>query len=418
MKRNNKILMSIGMAAVAGVVLAGCSGGTDGGGDSNGSGEVTTITLAAATFAEEGRGQDLEAWLEEFNSSQDEVRVEPASIPYPTFGSTILTQMGGGVGPDMIRFDMPEYSAAVEAGLLEPLDEMIDASKYDLIKSADKFMVVDDVRYGAIFEIANYALIYNTDLVPEPPTTYQEFVDAAVNATTDTVFGLAFRHTMAEEAGMWTDVWNYVYGFGGEFSDGKELTLNSPDTIKGVEAYKELYDLHVIPEGTPAATFRTMFGDRLVAMEIDNGGVAGNIQAMNDALNINAAPIPFPVKSQGAILAPLVVNAASEHKEATATFLNWMLEQENQEALQEVMGASSVATKTERSAEALKEKPYLAAFDALTETGLPHIVQGFEAQTPDIRKIVVEQIIAALQGEKDVKTAMNEAQERAVAAVG
>jgi len=103
------------------MALTACSSGTGTAANSGGSSGVTTITLAAATFAEAGRGPKLTAWLDEFNASQKGVKVVPASIPYPTFGSTILTQMGGGVGPDLIRFDMPEYEAAVAANLIAPL---------------------------------------------------------------------------------------------------------------------------------------------------------------------------------------------------------------------------------------------------------------------------------------------------------
>lgn len=415
----NRASKSIALVATVGMALTGCANGTSGtAANSGGSSGATTITLAAATFAEAGRGPKLTAWLDEFNASQKGVKVVPASIPYPTFGSTILTQMGGGVGPDLIRFDMPEYEAAVASKLIAPLDQAIDASKYDFIKGPDKFAVIDGKRYGVMFEIANYALIYNKDLIPTPPTTYDEFLAMAKAATKNGVYGLAFRQTMPEEAGMWTDLWNYVYGFGGSFSDGQKLTLNSPKVIEGLTAFKKAYDANVIPKGAPAATYRTLFGQGKVAMEIDNGGVSGVIQAMDANLHISAAPIPFPVKSQGAILAPIVVNEASKHKDAAATFLKWMLEPANQVKLQEVLGASSVATNTERSAAQLAKTPYLSVYDALTPTGLPQIVLGFEAKTPDIRKIVVEQVISVLQGNEDLKSAMDKAQQLATAAVG
>ncbi|GAB3908983.1 hypothetical protein GCM10027612_84180 [Microbispora bryophytorum subsp. camponoti] len=86
--------------------------------------------------------------------------------------------------------------------------------------------------------------------------------------------------------------------------------------------------------------------------------------------------------------------------------------------LQEILGASSVATVTERSPEKLKETPFLKVFDDLTESSLPQIVLGFEAKTPDIRKIVVQNVVAALQGTVDLKTALDRAQEQATQLVG
>ncbi|MEK8104651.1 extracellular solute-binding protein [Micromonospora sp. M12] len=148
-----------------------------------------------------GRGPLLTKWLDEFNQSQTKVQVSAAAVPYPTFGQTVLTQMGSGKGPDLVRFDMPEFEAASDAGLVAPLDKVIDAGKYDLLKQPDQFMVHDGVRHGVIFEASNYAMFYNADLIPTPPTTYEQFASTAKSLTKGDVFGLAFRQTEAEEAG-------------------------------------------------------------------------------------------------------------------------------------------------------------------------------------------------------------------------
>lgn len=414
--RNRRVAVAAAaMFSVTGLVLSGCGSADE---PEGGGGGVTTLSFAASTFGDPGRGPQLEEWLETFNSSQDEIRVEAAAIPYPTFGQTVLTQMGAGEGPDLIRFDMPEFAAASDAGLIAPLDELLDLDGVELIEQPDQFMVHDDVRHGVIFEASNYALFYNADLIETPPTTYEEFLAIAQEQTAGDVFGLAFRHTEAEEAGVWQDIFNYVYGFGGAWSDGENLTINAPENLEGLQAYQELYDAEVIPRGTDAATFRRMFAEGKVAMELNNGGYATHLLAESPELNFTVAPIPFPAGTQGTILAPIVVNQASESQEEAATFISWVLEPENQVSLQEILGASSVATPTERSEESLAELPFLPTFDELTSSSLPHVVLGFEASTPDIRRIVVQHVIAALQGETDMQTALDNAQQEATDLVG
>lgn len=395
------------------VVSVGCSSDSEPDSDTNAEGEVTTLRFAASTFGDPGRGPGLEEWVGEFNSSHDEVQVEVAPVPYPTFGQTILTQMGGGEGPDLIRFDMPEFESASAAGLIAPLDDLVDLSGVELLAQPDQFMVHDGVRHGLIFEASNYALFYNADLIPEPPTTYDEFFSIAQSTTDGDTFGLAFRHTEAEEAGVWQDIFNYVHGFGGAWSDGENLTINAPENLEGLQAYQDLYDAEVIPRGADAATFRRMFTEGKVGMELNNGGYATHLLAESPDLNFDVAPIPFPERSQGTILAPIVINEASESKDAAATFIQWALQPENQVSLQEVLGASSVATSTERSDESLQEMPFLPTFDELTDSSLPHVVAGFEAQTPEIRRIVVENLVAALQGNVDLQTALDNAQAEA-----
>lgn len=400
---------------VGALMLSACSSEAE---PAGGDGEVTTLSFAASTFGDPGRGPHLEEWLEEFNSSQENIRVEAAAVPYPTFGQTVLTQMGAGEGPDLVRFDMPEFESASEAGLIAQLDDLLDLSGTELIAQPDQFMTHDGVRHGVIFEASNYALFYNADLIDAPPTTYEEFLQTAQEQTDGDVFGLAFRHMEAEEPGVWQDICNYAYGFGGAWSDGENLTINAPENVEGLLAYQELYDAEVIPRGTDAATFRRMFAEGKVAMELNNGGYATHLLAENPDLNFDVAPIPFPVHAQGTILAPIVINEASESQEAAATFISWTLEPENQVSLQEILGASSVATLTERSDESLEEMPFLPTFDELTESSLPHVVQGFEAQTPEIRKVVVQNVIAALQGEIDMQTALDNAQQEAEDLVG
>ena len=83
------------------------------------SGGPVTVTFAASTFGDPGLGPRLKSLVDTYNSSQTEVRIEPAAVPFPTFGQTVLTQMGGGEGPDLVRFDMPEFTAAADAQLLD-----------------------------------------------------------------------------------------------------------------------------------------------------------------------------------------------------------------------------------------------------------------------------------------------------------
>lgn len=409
-------LTATALALTLGLAVSACStSGAGGGGEQEG---PVTITFAASTFGDPGLGPRLQAVIDTYNESQDAVTIEPAAVPFPTFGQTVLTQMGGGEGPDLVRFDMPEFTAAADAGLLEPLDETVDAAALGLQPGPDQYMLLDGTRYGVIFDTSNYVMYYNTDLVPEPPKTFEEFVQVAEETTEGDVYGLAFRQTQAEENGVWQDIFNYVYGFGGSWSDGENLTLNRPENVEGLEAYQSLYDAGVIPKGADAATFRKMFAQNKVGMELNNGGYLVATRGTNPDLEFSVAPIPFPVRAQGAIMAPLVVNANSENKEAADDFMQWVLQPENQAALQQALGASSMATATTRSEEQLEETPFLPVYDELTNTSAPHIVLGYGPQTADIRKIVVTQVIAALQGEQTMAEAMDKAQAEALQVVG
>lgn len=392
---NRRILMA-GTAALALAVSSGTAFA-----------QPVDINFAASMLGEPLRGPLLTALIEEFNAGQSDVHVTPVTTPFSSFGTTMFTQMGGGGGPDIIAFDQPNIYAAAEAGLLVPLDDVVaDVS----LLPGNNSLLIDGTQYGVALDISNYALIYNPSLVTTVPTTFDELVAEAKAQTKDGVYGFAFRQTQAEEAGVWYDLSNYVYGNGGHWAVDGVPTINSPETVAGVTAYKALFDAEVIPKGADAATYRRMFAEGKIAMMIDNGGIPTVLRGTNPDIAIAAAPAPLPTAAVGQVMAALAINGNSANPEAAKTFLAWFLTPETQTKVQGFLGGSTAATPVERTPEELANAPYIEVFDSLGEVALPFMPEGLEAETPQIRNIVVEAVLRALAGQVDVQTALDEAQ--------
>ena len=374
-----------------------------------------TLSFAAVTFSESGRGEKLKAWVEAFNKSQDRYEVQPLALPFSTFANTIFTQMGGGGGPDIVRFDHIDYHAAVPAERILPLDDLIDTSGLKLT-ATDQYMKIGGKRYGFTFESSNYMLLSNAALLPggKPPTDFDGFLAAAKAATGNGAYGYAYRATMAERPGFWQDLCNFVFGFGGRFSDDKsQLTLTTPEVIAGLTAYKAMYESGAIPKGTDAATYRRMFWEGKLAMEVDNGGVAGIFYGQAPTLKLLASPAPFPTRTQGLIMAPVTINSNTKKKAGAVAFLNWALAVQNQTDLQQLMGASNVATIVPRPAADLAAKPWLADYDGQTPYSIPQLITGLETKTPELQQIILENALKVLQAGLDPKQAMADAQRSA-----
>lgn len=404
---NRGILRLLSVSTVAATVLVSAGGLSAAFAQSK---EV--LTFAGVTFTESGRGDRLKAWVEKFNKSQDKIEVQPVALPFATLANTVFTQMGGGGGPDLVRFDQIDFHAAVAANRILPFDDAIKDSDYTFT-APDRYMHIKGKRYGIPFEISNYALLYNPALLKDgkAPANFDEFLAAAKAATGGGVYGFAYRATMAERPGFWQDLCNFVYGFGGRWSDDAgNLTINSPKVVEGVAAYKKMYDLGATPKGTDAATYRRMFWESKLAMEVDNGGVAGIFHQQAPDLQFAAAPSPFPTRAQGLILAPLTVNANTKHKDAAFAFVKWTLQPENQRDLQDLLGASNVATVVERAPEILAKQPWLKVYDGQTANSVPQLVAGYETKTPEIQQVILEQVLKVLQGGADPQKAMEEAQ--------
>ncbi len=376
------------------------------------------VTFAAVTFTEAGRGDRLKAWVEKFNRSQNGVEVQPVGLPFATLANTVFTQMGGGGGPDLVRFDQIDYYAAIAARRILPFDDLVDTSGYKFT-AIDKYLLPGGKRYGIAFESSNYVLLHNAGVLKSTaPANFEDFLSVAKASTANGVFGFAFRATMAERPGFWQDVCNFVYGFGGRWSDGAgKLTLDAPAVIEGVTAYKRMYDSGAIPKGADAATYRRMFWEGKLAMEVDNGGVAAILNQQAPEMKLVATPSPFPTRAQGLILAPLTVNANTKNKVEAAAFIKWMLQPDAQSELQQILGASNCATVVPRTVEELAAKPWLKVYDEQTPNSVPQLVEGFELKTPEIQQIVLEQVLRVLQADKDPKAALADAQRQALSRV-
>ncbi|PSH56655.1 sugar ABC transporter substrate-binding protein [Phyllobacterium endophyticum] len=376
--------------------------------------EKEVITFAASPFSS-ARGPQLQDWVKKFNDSQENIEVTPIAIPFASFANTMFTQMGGKGGPDLVRFDLYDFYPAVAANLIMPIDGIIEDEAS--LRPVDKYLKVDGKRYGIAFEISNYALIYNKALLKDGkvPTNFAEFIASAKAASGDGVYGFAYRATMAESGGFWQDVCNFVYGFGGRWSDDSgKLTLNSPEVVAGIAAYKQVYDLDVTPKGADAATFRRMFSQGKVAMEIDNSAVMASLMVKGPDLPIEVARSPFPTDAQGFVLSPITVNANTKHKEAALAFLKWMMLPESQRALETAYGGSSfVATPVAYTEEELAKRPWLKVYDSDKAVSIPQLVSGHEIKTPEIQRIVLEQVVKVLQTDLDPQAAMDEAQKMA-----
>lgn len=390
--------------AIGALVLSGCAAGDDTTAENDG---PATITFAASILGEPTRGPLLQEMIDDFNASQDTITVEPASIPFSSFGTTISTQLGGGGGPDLIAFDHPNFFAAADAGHVEPIDDIVDE---DALLPGNDNLKIDGTRYGTALDIGNYALIYNPELVDTVPTTFEELVDEAKKLTAGDIYGYAMRHTQAEEAGVWYDLSGFTYGFGGTWAVKGEPTINSDENVAGAEAYKEIYEAGVIPQGTDAATYRKMFAEGKIAFMIDNGGLPTALKGTNPDVKMEAAPSPLPSGKTGQVMAVLGVNANGKHIAATKEFFSWLLDPEQQQRIQGFLGGSTVATVVPRTDEEIAESPYIPVFDEAGENAETYVPDGLGVQTPQIRTIVVTAVLEALQGDGDMRKALDRAQ--------
>lgn len=381
-----------------------------------GNGNEVTVTWSNWQFAEPGRGERLQTLVDEYNASQDEVFVETVSIPYPRYAETITTQLGGGGGPDIVNFDADPFFLAVDSEFLVDITDMIEVDTEELARY-DATAFFDDRRYGIVWEALNYGLIMNKTLLEEAgveaPTTYEELLEAARATTTGGQYGFAFRHTLAEETGWWFDLSNWVYGFCGSWTDSEgNPTINTPEVAEAVSAYQQFIEEGLIPRGTDAATYRRMAWEGLVAMMIDNSAVPAILieETPEIADDLAYAPIPFECPENTQISIFTGVNANSEHPEAAAQFMNYLLQEDTQEQVMLALGGSATAREMDTPEELAESNPWLPVYAEVAPDGKLVAPEGQELLTAEIRTAVLRQVDRVINEGVDVQEALDEAQ--------
>lgn len=413
------------MVATAALVLSGCSGGDSdegadadaGAGDSGG----TTLEFATWQFLEPNRGDAIFEAINAYTEENPDVTFEKVEIARADYEKTLSTQFGAGEGPDLFVIPDAYFPQLVEAGLLEPLDDAVDAASPTGFRDINDNYAVDGTQYGVVWEVVPYALFWNKDIFEAagvtPPTNVEELVEAAntITETTGTT-GFTVRHQMNEETPWWTDFSNWIYGYGGAWSDGEELTIDSPENVAALTAFQDVYDATGFGKGQDASTYRAAFTAGQLGMGIDNSSAVATL--LGDAVTadqVGSAVLPFPAGGSAFAGFAVGVNANSEDKEAATDFIRWLLTDEAQAEFVDTLFPSAIATSATASDELVDANPWVSAFYEQVNDASSVIIPGFENETSEIRTIVLTQVERAVTAGVAPEEALAEAQRQAEA---
>jgi multiple sugar transport system substrate-binding protein len=421
--RRARALRITGIAAVAAIALAGCSASGDAGDGGDAGGE---LTFSNWQFLEDGKGPIIWDAVKDYTGPNDNIELTKVEIPFANYADKLSTELGAGGGPDVMVLQDSQFASLVDAGVLEPLDDIADELG-DSLNTTNEAGFFQDGQYGFNWERPTYnTVIYNKDIFAEldleVPTTFEEFLTTAETIKSELgIAGFAGRHQTAEIDGWTLEMANWIYGFGGELSDGKKLTIDKAENVEAVEAFLETFESGVAPIGDDASTFRAKFGQGQVGMLFENSGVATTITSNPDNVvngeNMGAAPLPLANAGSNSQLI-IAVNANSDNVEAAKDFVRWVLGEEGQTAIRAGLGASAMATDVEPDAEFLAANPWATQFLEAAKTSKSTLVEGFETESKPIWREVLTAVEDLRVNGGDVKSKLAEVQKSLEAELG
>ncbi|WP_262003053.1 ABC transporter substrate-binding protein [Microbacterium sp. Mcb102] len=408
----------IGVLAITGLVLTGCSGG---GAPSAEGGEDVTITYTNF-ISSGGNEENLTAIVDAFEAENENVTVEVKTLPYADYFTALQTDLAGGTASDVFDIEFANYAAYQQSGVLAPLAD-VDTSVYQ--KSLAEAYATDGTQYALPSSFSNVVLFYNADLFDaaglDYPTSEWTWADeqAAAEKLTDAA------------AGVWGDYqpisyhefYKAVAQAGGQFlsDDGTSVAFNSPEGIAAAEwlVGKSGTTMPTAEQGAGTPDFDSgLFADGKLAMWHSGIWMFGSLAETD--LNWDIAVEPGDTQHASAMFSNAVgVSAGSKHLAEAEAFAEFLTSSKVtvDTRLEAGWELPPIADEAQLDAylEVTPPANRQAVFDSLEAVALAPSIGDGQAEMQDI---VSEELTEAAAGRKTVEQALTDAESRIAPLLG
>ncbi len=389
--------------------------------------EPTTEVIGEATQQVDQEQVELILWTTETDSALEHVRslTEDYASLHPNVSFEVIDKDGEALHEDALaaEFDdaAPDLFWAVNdhtvsfvgSGMLMPIDGLFELDRY--LDSALEAVRVDAQTWGLpISSGGHLMLIYNKDLIEEPPETTDELIEIGQQLTSGDRYALVYDQTDP----LWLVPW--LSGFRGRVfaEDGTTPTLNTEEIV---DTLQFLYDIRaetpIVPGESNYEGAHLLF-DRGRAAMIINGdwSLEGYRARFGDRLGVARIPRvsatgewPRPYISGTYLMFPIHLQEDQAKLDAVTDFAQFVTNVENQALL--VTELNRLPTLREAL-----EAPPLAS-DPLLRGSAAQMVVGRPAPTVDEMRCNWEamrrEMQAVLAGNKDPQQAAADMQRAA-----
>ncbi|MFO8033592.1 MAG: ABC transporter substrate-binding protein [Candidatus Bipolaricaulota bacterium] len=277
-----------------------------------------------------GHAPALEQLVQDFMGENPEVTVDLVyQGGYGDLSTKLLSAVAAGTPPTMAQQYENWTTQWVDA--LADLDQYMDAEALDDVH--ERFVQEFDGRLVTVpFNKSIIILYYRKDLVPEPPTTWEEFLDMAAELTVvedgEVVqYGTGLRPPNVEIFLM------FLEQVGGSIlsEDWTEVTINDERGVETAEFMAELSEYALVQGGYLSEPF----GEGAIAMFVDtSAGYPYNLSAAEGGgYEMGVSTVPYrndPASMvQGTNLAIFEMGQSQEQVQAAGELIEFLLRPEN-----------------------------------------------------------------------------------------
>jgi maltose/maltodextrin transport system substrate-binding protein/arabinogalactan oligomer/maltooligosaccharide transport system substrate-binding protein len=340
------------------------------------------------------RRKALDPLIKDF-SAKNNIKVNLQELDFGSIRDQLKLAGPAGQGPDIIIGANDWLGELVSNGLIDPLDLGAKASSFDPV--ATKAFTYAGKTYGLPYSTEAIALVYNKDLVPTPPKTWEELKTMAKQLQDDKKVEQGFALQQGDPYHaypVFSGFGGYVFGKNADGSyNPKDLGLDSAGSKAAAEELDKMVKAGLLKKDVTGDIRKDSFIKGKTAMIFDGPWDIKDFQAAKlnfGVVNIptmKETPRPF-VGSQG-----FMVSAFGKNKLLAKTFLtDFIATDETMKAIYEADPRFPAWTAIQGSID-----PFVKAFGESAKTGdplpaIPEMAGVWDSWTKAINLIYAQQI--------------------------
>ena len=226
-----------------------------------------------------------------------------------------------GRGPDVVIWAHDRFGSWADSGFIQPIS-VGDEVRGEIAESFWNATSYEGTQYGWPVMVEAVGLIYNRELVDEPPATWDEVF--ALNESLNGANAILWDYNNTYFTyGLLSSAGGYSFGLNDDGTyDATDIGFDNDGSIKGANVLKRLIDEGVMPSGADYGDMENAFVSGDVAMIINGPwGWAGYESA---GIDFGVAPIPAVEDELGKPFVGIpgaVVNAASPNMDLVEIFM-------------------------------------------------------------------------------------------------
>lgn len=227
--------------------------------------------------------------------AQHKVKVKILEMPYAQQIEKLRLDGPAGIGPDVLVLPHDQVGGAVVQGLLSELK--VDAKYMDsFTKPAVDAQTYEGKLYGIPKAVETIVLVYNKDVLPKAPETFDDLIKVSKEQRAANKYGLLAKFDeIYYSYGVVAGMGGYIFGQNADGSlNVNDIGLANQGTVDGVTFLKSFYADGFFPAGivgeTGANAIDSLFTEKKAAAVITGPWAFKPYQ--DAGVNYGVAPLP------------------------------------------------------------------------------------------------------------------------------